>query len=134
MATIDYIFNEGQTLEEIQSYVDSTYSLHYSQNKYQATEFIVDSGHGIGFTVGNMMKYTQRYGHKGGPDDWRADLMKVIHYAIIAISVHDSIYDGQEIGEPEDDNVRDKIEHTLSDDAGTHIANSSDDTIKVNQG
>ena len=35
------------------------------------------------------MKYAQRYGHKGTPEDWRKDLMKVIHYAIIALYVHD---------------------------------------------
>jgi hypothetical protein len=35
------------------------------------------------------MKYAQRYSHKGTPEDWRKDLMKVIHYAIIALHVHD---------------------------------------------
>ena len=69
--------------------MNATYGQHYSQNKYQATEFIIDGGHGVGFTIGNIMKYAQRYGHKGTPEDWRKDLMKVIHYAIIALYVHD---------------------------------------------
>ena len=86
---IDYKYNEGNLLKEITEYVNKTYGEHYSQNNYQATEFIIDGGHGIGFSVGNILKYAQRYGHKGQPDDWRKDLMKVIHYAIIALHVHD---------------------------------------------
>ena len=39
--------------------------------------------------MGNILKYAQRYGHKGTPEDWRKDLLKVIHYAIIAMHVHD---------------------------------------------
>ena len=87
--TIEYKYNEGDLLREITQYIDATYDEHYSQNQYQATEFIIDGGHGIGFTVGNILKYAQRYGHKGTPADWRKDLLKVIHYAIIAMHVHD---------------------------------------------
>lgn len=87
--TIKYRYNEGDLLRQITDYVDSTYDEHYSQNKFQATEFIIDGGHGVGFTIGNIMKYAQRYGHKGTPEDWRKDLMKVIHYAIIAMYTHD---------------------------------------------
>jgi len=86
---IEYKYNEGELLKEIEEYINSTYSEHYSQNKYQATEFIIDGGHGIGFTVGNILKYAQRYRNKGSPEDWRKDLLKVIHYAIIAIYIHD---------------------------------------------
>ena len=87
--TINYKYDEGDLLREITQYIDATYGEHYSQNQYQATEFIIDGGHGIGFTVGNILKYAQRYGHKGTPADWRKDLLKVIHYAIIAMHVHD---------------------------------------------
>jgi hypothetical protein len=87
--TIEYKYNEGDLLLQVTDYVNATYGQHYSQNKYQATEFIIDGGHGVGFTVGNILKYAQRYGHKGTPEDWRKDLMKVIHYAIIALHVHD---------------------------------------------
>ena len=87
--TIKYKYNEGDLLRQVTEYVNATYGQHYSQNKYQATEFIIDGGHGVGFTIGNIMKYAQRYGHKGTPEDWRKDLMKVIHYAIIALYVHD---------------------------------------------
>lgn len=86
---VDYKFSEDRLLGELKTYIDSTYNQHYSQNKYQAAEFILDGGHGIGFTLGNVMKYAQRYGHKGTAADWRKDLWKVIHYAIIALHVHD---------------------------------------------
>jgi hypothetical protein len=89
MKNIEYKYNEGTTLKEISDYIDATYGQHYSQNRFQATEFIIDSGHGTGFCIGNMQKYTQRYGKKGDPNEWRKDLMKVIHYAIIQLHVHD---------------------------------------------
>lgn len=86
---IEYKYNEDKMIEELRKYVDGTYEEHYSQNKFQATEFIIDSGHGVGFTIGNILKYSQRYGKKGSPADWRKDLMKVLHYAIISLYVHD---------------------------------------------
>lgn len=86
--SIDYRYNEGELIRQIQLYIDKTYGQHYSQNKFQATEFIIDSGHGVGFCVGNVMKYAQRYGRKDGFN--RADILKVIHYAIILLSVHDT--------------------------------------------
>lgn len=89
---MQYKYNEGALLNEIIDYIDSTYDQHYSQNKYQATEFIIDGGHGIGFCMGNILKYAQRYGHKGGPEEWRKDLLKVIHYSIIQLYVHSTMY------------------------------------------
>ena len=85
MSEIDYKFNEDSTIEEIKAYVDKTYDQHYSSGKFQSTEFIIDSGHGLGFCIGNIIKYAQRYGKKQGYN--RDDLLKVIHYAIIALSI-----------------------------------------------
>ena len=70
---IDYKYNENKALDELSKYIDSTYDEHYSKNKFQATEFI--------------LKYAQRYGKKNGKD--RRDLLKVIHYGIIALHVND---------------------------------------------
>ena len=83
---IDYKYNENISLKEIEKYIDKTYSQHYSKNNFQATEFIIDGGHGEGFCIGNIMKYAQRYGKKNGKD--KNDLLKVIHYAIIMLHVH----------------------------------------------
>ena len=84
---IAYKFNENELIRELQDYIDSTYSAHYSRNKFQSTEFIIDCGHGQGFALGNVLKYVQRYGKKDGYN--RADLMKVLHYALIALYNHD---------------------------------------------
>ena len=84
---IDYRYNEDKTLEELKSYIDGTYGQHYSRDKFQATEFIIDGGHGEGFCIGNVLKYAQRYGKKDGRN--RKDLLKILHYAIIMLHVHD---------------------------------------------
>ena len=84
---IDYKFNEDKNIKELQKHIDSTYDSHYSKEKFQATEFIIDGGHGTGFCVGNIMKYAQRYGKKGAKKDRRKDLLKIIHYAIIALFI-----------------------------------------------
>ena len=85
-----YKYSEDKVLSESKEYIDSTYDEHYSQNKYQATEFILDIGHGAGFCIGNILKYAQRYGKKGTDKDHRKDLLKVLHYAIIALHNHDN--------------------------------------------
>ena len=88
---VDYKFSEGELVKELGEYIDLTYGKdlgsHYNQNNFQATEFIIDGGHGEGFCIGNILKYAQRYGKKDGYN--RKDLMKVLHYGIIALHVHD---------------------------------------------
>ena len=84
---LDYKYNEGHALDELREYIDSTYDEHYSKNKFQATEFIIDGGHGEGFCIGNIMKYAQRYGKKNGKD--KKDLLKVLHYGIIALYINE---------------------------------------------
>lgn len=84
---IEYKYSEDRILKELKEYVDKTYGQHYSQNKFQTSEFIIDSGHGEGFFIGNIIKYAQRYGKKNGYN--RDDLMKVVHYAIMALHNHD---------------------------------------------
>ena len=86
MGKIDYKYDEDNILAELKEYIDSTYDEHYSKNKFQATEFIIDGGHGEGFCIGNIMKYAQRYGKKGGKN--KRDLLKVIHYGIIALYIN----------------------------------------------
>jgi hypothetical protein len=88
---INYKYGEDEIIKELQQYVDATYQEHYSQNNFQATEFIMDSGHGEGFCIGNIMKYAQRYGKKNGYN--RKDLLKVIHYGIMALHNHDKTHD-----------------------------------------
>ena len=82
-----YNFNESELVEELKKYI---YGKHYATGKYQATDMIIDSGHGIGFCIGNIMKYAKRYGQKEGYN--RKDIMKILHYAIILLYVHDEEY------------------------------------------
>ena len=83
----NYKYSEDRLLEELRNYIDDTYEGHYSQNQFQATEFIMDSGHGDGFCIGNIIKSAQRYGKKDGYN--RKDLLKVLHYGIMALHNHD---------------------------------------------
>jgi len=86
---IEYKFNEDNTIEQIKRYIDRTYEQHYANGKYQATDMIIDAGHGDGFCIWNIMKYAMRYGKKPDPitDEYKnqGDLLKIIHYAIIAL-------------------------------------------------
>ena len=82
---IDYKFKENIIVNDVMDYVNKTYDSHYAKTKnYQATEIIIDQGHGTGFCMGNILKYAQRYGKKEGRN--KNDLMKVIHYAVIQLS------------------------------------------------
>jgi hypothetical protein len=82
----DYKFNEDKFLKDIKAYIDETYTSHYAKSNKQATENIVDQGHGTGFCMGNILKYAQRYGKKDGYN--KKDLLKIVHYAIIQMSIH----------------------------------------------
>ena len=84
--SLNYKFSEDKALNDLEKYIKNTYSLHYNKNNFQATEFIIDGGHGEGFCIGNILKYAQRYGKKNGYD--KNDLLKVLHYGIIALHVH----------------------------------------------
>ena len=84
---INYKFKEDITLNELKKYIDQTYNQHYANGKYQATDMIIDSGYGEGFCIGNIMKYAMRYGKKNGKQ--RSDLLKIIHYTMIALYVND---------------------------------------------
>ena len=89
-STVNYKYNEDKYCEELLDYVSATYGQHYATDKFQATEFIIDGGHGTGFCIGNVLKYAQRYGKKGTAADARKDLMKVLHYALIQLHIHDN--------------------------------------------
>tara|TARA_B100000579_G_C22842174_1_gene862178 strand:- start:1155 stop:1421 length:267 start_codon:yes stop_codon:yes gene_type:complete len=80
---MDSKFDELQIIEDVEDYIIDTYKQHYA-GKYQATDMIIDAGHGEGFCIGNIMKYAMRCGKK---DEKEKELLKIIHYAIIAIYI-----------------------------------------------
>ena len=83
-----YKFDEDGALDELRDYIDSTYAGHYATDKYQATDIIIDSGFGEGFCMGNIIKYSKRYGRKNGKN--RDDIMKILHYGIIMLHVQEN--------------------------------------------
>lgn len=78
-------FNEQIMIQRISEYIKQTYSTHYS-GKTQPSELIfADASRGKGFIAGNIIKYASRLGRKGSLEDEKKDLMKIVHYAIIAL-------------------------------------------------
>jgi hypothetical protein len=84
----EYKYHEPEILTDLEQYIEKTYSSHYGKSKYQAMEVIIDQGRGEEFCLGCIQKYISRYGMKD--DNKKLDLMKMIHYAIIAIHAIDS--------------------------------------------
>ena len=85
-------YSEPELLKELYSYIEKTYGEHYggSYDKLQALELIISEGHGTGFLIGDIIKYAARYGKKGEtPKEWRKDLVKILHYGIVMLHVHD---------------------------------------------
>jgi len=82
-----YKYNEDVIIKEIGSYVKSTYIKHYAseENSIMAIEGIEAAGHGIGFCVGNIIKYAWRLGKKSGYN--QDDVMKIIHYSILLLDM-----------------------------------------------
>ena len=81
-------FNEQKNINELTHYVESTYSKHYAaSNGVQSMDLISASGLGLDFCLGNVLKYASRYGKKEGAN--RTDLMKIMHYTLLAINEHD---------------------------------------------
>lgn len=81
-------FNEQKNIHELTHYVEGTYSKHYAAaNGIQSMDLISASGLGLDFCLGNVLKYASRYGKKNGAN--REDLMKIMHYTLLAINEHD---------------------------------------------
>ena len=80
-------FNEDQYLDEIRDYLAGTYKAHYATGEVQAFELIDSAGLAEGFTMGSVIKYASRYGKKNGHN--RKDLLKIIHYSLLQLWVHD---------------------------------------------
>jgi len=84
----NYKFNEPQLINELYQYIADTYTKHYvGPDNIQAFELIASAGHGVGFTIGDIIKYAARYGKKNGRN--RQDLLKILHYGILALYIHD---------------------------------------------
>ncbi len=81
---IDMRFNEMEHIINFIRYIVGTYNQHYASDKIQAFEIIEDCGHGLGFSLGNILKYTKRVGKKDG-ENFEKEINKVIHYAFLSL-------------------------------------------------
>lgn len=74
--------NYSQVLQEIEQYIESTYSKHYVSNNGLTQMQTVDMWEHIGnldtTLVANAIKYLTRFGRKEGRN--QADILKAIHY------------------------------------------------------
>ena len=97
---IEYRYREDELIQEFLDYINETYQQHYVTDGKQTMDSIIANGHGTGFCMGNIDKYKDRYGKKGeSPDEWRKDLIKVMHYTLFQLYIHDKKYGDTDIGE-----------------------------------
>lgn len=80
-------YNEDEILNELHAYIKKTYGGHYG-DRVQAQDLMISTGHAEGFYIGNIIKYASRYGKKSGHN--KDDLMKVLHYAVLAMNHHNT--------------------------------------------
>ena len=76
-------FGEGETLKAVNDYIVSTYNAHYAseKSKVQVLDIIDAIGDGVPFCRDNLIKYSSRFGKKGGMS--RLDALKIIHYGVL---------------------------------------------------
>lgn len=83
-------FNEFAILDELGAYIASTYNEHYAKGGVQAFALIAKRPQrGLHFALSNIIKYADRFGEKDGMN--RKDLLKIAHYAVLAIYCCDEI-------------------------------------------
>ena len=85
-------YHEEEILKDIESYVSSTYSGHYTGDTHeyrnvQTLDLMAARSLASGFCQSNILKYGSRYGSKDGKN--KKDLMKVIHYAMLLLHFDD---------------------------------------------
>ena len=83
-------FNEFGILDEVREYIAKTYGEHYAKDGVQAFALIAKRPErGLHFALSNVIKYSDRFGEKGGRN--RKDLLKVAHYSVLAIYCLDKL-------------------------------------------
>ena len=82
-------YKEDQILDEIKSYIESTYTEHYSttEDGFQVQDMLRHLGIDKDFCQATAIKYLARYGKKNGKN--RKDLLKAVHYVILLMSSED---------------------------------------------
>ena len=83
-------YHEKEILKDIEEYVSGTYQGHYTGNSHeyrnvQTLDLMASKDLAAAFCQANILKYGSRYGNKDGKN--KKDLMKVIHYAMLLLSL-----------------------------------------------
>lgn len=79
-------YKEDEIINEIKSYVETTYTQHYSTTDegFQVQDILRHLDINKDFCQANAIKYLCRYGKKNGYN--RNDLLKAVHYIILLMS------------------------------------------------
>lgn len=92
---VDFKYKEDEKIKELLKYVENTYGEHYvnkTENddtvQYLDVVFSKPNKRGLYFCTDNAGKYLNRYGIKEGHN--RKDLMKALHYLLLALYNHDN--------------------------------------------
>lgn len=75
-------YNEKESLNDIEKYIESTYGQHYvGKDEFQIQDLLHSIDIAMPFCQASAMKYLARYGKKEGLN--RKDLLKAAHYIIL---------------------------------------------------
>lgn len=85
---VDYKYGEGEVLQELHAYIDSTYGQHYVKKDLQVLDIYESLGNASTTYRDNAIKYLCRFGEKNGKN--RKDLMKVLHYVILMLGLEEN--------------------------------------------
>ena len=79
-------YGEEKIIDEIKTYLESTYQQHYSTTDegFQVQDILRHLNINKDFCQANAIKYLCRYGKKNGYN--RTDLLKAVHYIILLMS------------------------------------------------
>ena len=79
-------YGEEKIINEIKTYLESTYQQHYSTTDegFQVQYILSPLNINKDFCQANAIKYLCRYGKKNGYN--RTDLLKAVHYIILLMS------------------------------------------------
>lgn len=79
-------YNEDAILDEVRTYIESTYKQHYvnEENNTQLID-IVSNDELFAFAKVSALKYIDRFGKKEGTN--RKDLLKAVHYIVMMMRI-----------------------------------------------
>lgn len=81
-------YHENEILEEVLSYIQSTYNKHYvGNNSIQVNDLIESLGHAESSYIANAIEYLARYGRKDNQRNY-LDLFKAIHNIVFLLNLN----------------------------------------------